>query len=75
MQNYMQIRKVGESVNWDELPRPTDQEMQSEYNYLLAELLTMDMLCQDLIYADEFNKIMAKNRRSFSPFIAKLYSK
>lgn len=74
MQDFMQIRRVGEGIRWDKLPRPTDQEMQNEYNYILAELLTMDLFYQGLILEGEFNKIMAKNRQSFSPFVARIIS-
>ena len=53
-------------------PRPTDAELQNEYNYLLAENLTKKLLEKGLISVDEFNKIMEKNRRTFSPFFARI---
>ena len=52
------------------LPRPTDVELQNEYNYILAENITKKLLEKGLISVDEFNKIMEKNRRTFSPFFA-----
>ena len=55
-----------------DIPKPTDQEMQNEYNYFLAEQMTKKLLDKGLISMDEFNKIMVKNRRSFSPFISKI---
>ena len=55
-----------------EASRPTDAELQNEYNYILAENLTKKLLEKGLISVDEFNKIMAKNRESFSPFCARI---
>ena len=54
------------------LPRPSDAELQNEYNYLLAENITKKLLEKGLISVDEFNKIMAKNQESFSPFFARI---
>ena len=54
------------------LPRPTDVELQNEYNYILAENITKKLLEKGLVSVDEFNKIMAKNRESFSPFFARI---
>ena len=54
------------------LPRPTDVELQNEYNYILAENITKKLLEKGLVSVDEFNKIMAKNRESFSPFLARI---
>ena len=53
-------------------PRPTDAELQNEYNYILAENITKKLLEKGLVSVDEFNKIMAKNRESFSPFFARI---
>ena len=51
--------------------RPSDVELQNEYNYILAENFTKKMLEKGLVSEGEFNKIMAKNRKSFSPFFAR----
>ena len=55
-----------------EASRPTDAELQNEYNYILAENFTKKLLEKGLISVDEFNKIMEKNRRTFSPFFARI---
>jgi len=55
-----------------ETKKPAEEEMQNEYNYLLAEELTRKLLKKGLISDDEFTRIMAKNRQTFSPFIARL---
>jgi len=69
----MQVTKIaGGEISYNDIPRPTNEEMQNEYNYILAEQMTRKLLDQGLISVDEFDKIMAKNRRSFSPFISKI---
>ena len=55
-----------------ELPRPTDAELQNEYNYILAENLTRKLLEKGLISVDEFDKIIEKNRRTFSPLFSRI---
>ena len=52
--------------------RPSDVELQNEYNYILAENFTKKLLEKGLVSEGEFNKIMAKNRESFSPFFARI---
>ena len=54
------------------IPRPTDAELQNEYDYLLAENITKKLLEKGLVSVDEFNKIMERNRESFSPFFARI---
>ncbi len=71
--NVTQITENG--IIAPELPKPTNQEMQNEYDYILAEQMTKNLLSQGLITEDEFEKIMARNRESFSPFILKIMQK
>ena len=69
----MQVTKIaGGEISYNDIPRPTNEEMQNEYNYILAEQMTRKLLDRGLISVDEFDKIMAKNRRFFSPFISKI---
>ena len=64
----MQVTKIVNSeISYNDIPKPTNTEMQNEYNFILAEQMTRKLLDKGLISVDEFNKIMAKNRRSFSP--------
>ena len=69
------IQTIDGKVNLADVPKPTNDEMQNEYNYLLAEQLTKKLLDAWLITEDEFTRIMARNRRSFSPFISKVIDK
>lgn len=53
-------------------PRITNEQLQREYNYILAEQLTKKMLDKGLINEDEYKKIMKENRKTFRPFLAQL---
>lgn len=69
----MYITKIkGADGSRVEASRPTDAELQNEYNYILAENFTKKLLEMGLVSEGEFNKIMAKNRESFSPFFARI---
>ena len=68
----MQVTQLPDGIMYTEVPKPTNEEMQHEYGYFLAEQLTRKLLDEYLISEDEFNKIMAKNRETFSPFLAKI---
>ena len=69
----MPVTKIaGGEISSTDIPRPTNEEMQNEYNYILAEQMTRKLLDRGLISVDEFDKIMAKNRQSFSPYISKI---
>ena len=69
----MQVTKIVNSeISYNDIPTPTNTEMQNEYNFILAEQMTRKLLDKGLISVDEFNKIMAKNRRSFSPYISRI---
>ena len=57
-------------------PSPSPEEqMQNEYNYVLAQQITKRLLEAGLITEDEFHKITAKNRKSFSPLLAEIMPK
>lgn len=50
----------------------TQEQLQREYDYFMAEKITKDMLKNGLITEGEFNKITALNRKIFSPNLAEL---
>lgn len=66
------IQTIDGKVNPADVPKPTNEEMQNEYDYFLAEQLTKKLLDKGLITDDEFEKIMVKNRETFSPYISKI---
>lgn len=68
----MQVTQLPDGILKAEAPKPTDEEMRHEYDYILAEQLTGKLLEKGLITREEFDKIMVKNRESFSPFIARI---
>ena len=52
--------------------RVSQEQLQHEYNYFLAQQLLESMLRKDLITVDEFNRITTLNRKSFSPALAQI---
>ena len=74
----MQVTKIVDGdgdISYSDIPKPTNAEMQREYDYLLAEQMTRNLLNDGLISQDEFDKIMVQNRRSFSPLLSKIGAK
>ena len=52
-------------------PEPiTEEQMQADFDYYLAQRMLEKMHEKGLITADEFNKITAVNRKKFSPYLA-----
>ncbi len=72
----MQVTKlIDGNISYKDIPRPTNEEMQNEYDYILAEQITRKLLDREIISPAEFDKIMVKNQQSFSPFISKIGAK
>ena len=72
----MQVTKlIDGNISYKDIPRPTDEEMQNEYDYILAEGITRKLLDMRTISLAEFEKIMVKNQQSFSPFISRIGAK
>lgn len=69
----MQVTKLEsvDSVKF-EATKPTEDSVKNEYDYLVAENLTKRLLQKGYINQSEFDKIMAKNRETFSPFLAEI---
>ena len=65
------IQTIDGRVNPADVPKPTNEDMQKEYNYYLAEQLTKKLLDEGLISSDEFDKIMTRNRKTLSVCINK----
>lgn len=68
----MNVTEVNGELITETFPKPTNEDLQNEYDYLLAESITKKMLERGLISLDEFDKIMRKNRQEFSPFIGRI---
>ena len=52
--------------------RLTEAELKNEHDYLVAERLTKKLLEKGLISQGEFDRIMVKNLKTFSPFLAEI---
>lgn len=50
----------------------TQEELQREYDYVLAQRILKTILEKGLISVDEFNKITELNRQTFSPYLAEI---
>lgn len=50
----------------------TQEELQREYDYILAQKILKSILQKGLISVDEFNKITELNRKTFSPYLAEI---
>nr|WP_242863401.1 SHOCT domain-containing protein [Clostridium botulinum] len=48
------------------------EELQREYDYILAQKILKSILEKGLINIDEFNKITELNRQTFSPYLAEI---
>lgn len=70
--HVMQVVKEEDLPIHGKAPRITNEQLQREYNYILAEQLTKKMLDKGLINEDEYKKIMRENRKTFKPFLAPL---
>lgn len=57
--------------NYEKAPIIQEQ-LQREYDYVLAQQLLKSMLEKELISIDEFKKITILNRQSFSPALAQI---
>lgn len=54
--------------------RMTAEAMQKDFDYMMAQKMTQALLDSGLIAQCEFDKIFAKNREKFSPYMAELMS-
>ncbi|MBW8383895.1 MAG: hypothetical protein K0M69_15420 [Youngiibacter sp.] len=50
----------------------SQEQLQHEYDYFLAQQILESMLKNNLITKSEFNKITMLNRQSFSPALASI---
>ena len=71
----MQVTKITSPERLQALSseRMTDKQLQNEYNYIRAEQITRKLFDNGLISAGEYDRIMAENRRVFSPYLADLF--
>lgn len=69
----MQVIELnGKNIEISTLLKPTNKELQNEYNYIFAEELTRKLFDKGFITEEECEKIMRKNRHKFKPFLSKI---
>ena len=69
----MKITEIaGTAVLSCDIPNITEDELEHEYDYLLAEQMSKNMLQAGLITDEEYEKLMVENRRTFFPLIARI---
>lgn len=71
----MQITKLEEGAV---APKPnkkdfTQEELQQEFDFILAKKIVRNMAEKGLITDDELHKISEKNRLIFSPYLNEIY--
>ena len=67
------ITKMVDGINiTNETKKMIQEQLQREYDYILAQKLLKSMLENGLITEDEFHKITELNRKTFSPSLAEL---
>ena len=69
----MKVTKLEDVESIQYMPRKlTEAALQNEHNYLVAERLTEKLLEKGYISQNEFDKVMAKNRKTFPPLLAEI---
>lgn len=70
----MQVTKITDEQQMPILAKKvyTQEELQREYDYILAQKILKSILENGLISVDEFNKITEKNRQTFSPYLVEI---
>ena len=70
----MQVTKVTAGFQNQTAERKlfTDEELQREFDYYMAQKLLEKLREAKLISEDELDKITAKNRQYFSPYLARI---
>lgn len=69
----MRIRQVDDGFEFPyETYRITNEELQREYDFFLAEQLTKKLLDAELITQEEYKRICKRNMQTFKPFLSKL---
>ena len=69
----MKITEIaGAAVLSSEIPRPTDEQLQREYNYILAEQMARNMLQAGLITEEQLASVMEKCHEKYAPVFSRV---
>ncbi len=68
----MQVTKITPSseVQNPDASQFTQEQLQQEFNFLQAERITKKLLEKGIITTDQYDRIMAENKRTFPTFLA-----
>ncbi len=73
IENKKTTKVVESTINAkNEIKKMSQEQLQREYDYILAQKMVKAMLENGLITEDEFHKITLLNRKTFSPSLAEL---
>ena len=71
----MQVTKLSSECAMEhchEVKKQTDEELQREYDFYMAEKMVDSMKDAGIISLEEYTKIREQNRKYFSPYLAEL---
>lgn len=72
----MKVTKLEDvdSIQYNKSEKLSETALKNEHDYLVAESITKKLLEKGLVTQTEFEKIMAKNLKTFLPFLAEIMS-
>lgn len=68
----MQITKEKAMEHSNMPTKVTNEKLQREFDFYMAEYIAKSMLDKGIISKDECTKLSAENRRFFSPYLSEL---
>ena len=68
------VKKINGGMSIEGSHAITDKEMDAEFGYCIAQKLADKLLKNSLISDEEFEKISAKNKETFSPYLSGIMS-
>lgn len=68
---FMVITNI-KSEKMDNIPLITEEELQNEFDYIIAEKLTIGLLDSGLINEEQSEQIMDLNKQKFKPLLYRI---
>lgn len=59
-------------VGRTEIPVPTNEDLENEYRYILAQQLAGQLREKGLISEEEYEELSKENQKSFSPLVSRI---
>lgn len=67
-----EINSLNAMAHCNAVEKPTDEELQNEYDFYVASIIVEKMLEQGLISEHESARLSAENTKYFSPILARI---